>query len=130
MKNGLVCQLNLDHLLRYIFLDIKRTFPYIASAKKRPSEGAHPPDGKGCDGIESVRFDYRVGTMIEIPRAALTADEIATAAEFFSLGTNDLTRPPSASTGTMWTDFHSISFETVRKGVLKRNPFRQTCGNF
>ena len=35
---------------------------------------------------------YKVGTMIEIPRAALTADEIAKEAEFFSFGTNDLTR--------------------------------------
>ncbi|MFQ9816473.1 MAG: putative PEP-binding protein [Oscillospiraceae bacterium] len=35
---------------------------------------------------------YQVGTMIEIPRAALTADEIATEAEFFSFGTNDLTQ--------------------------------------
>jgi len=39
-----------------------------------------------------VHFEYKVGTMIEIPRAALTADEIATQAEFFSFGTNDLTQ--------------------------------------
>ena len=39
-----------------------------------------------------VKFDYKVGTMIEIPRAALTADEIAKEAEFFSFGTNDLTQ--------------------------------------
>ncbi len=39
-----------------------------------------------------VELDYEVGTMIEIPRAALTADEIATEAEFFSFGTNDLTQ--------------------------------------
>ena len=39
-----------------------------------------------------VKLDYKVGTMIEIPRAALTADEIATEAEFFSFGTNDLTQ--------------------------------------
>ena len=39
-----------------------------------------------------VQLAYRVGTMIEIPRAALTADEIATEAEFFSFGTNDLTQ--------------------------------------
>ncbi|MBR5047311.1 MAG: pyruvate, phosphate dikinase, partial [Eubacterium sp.] len=41
---------------------------------------------------EGVKFDYMVGTMIEIPRAALTADEIAEEAEFFSFGTNDLTQ--------------------------------------
>ncbi|MCL2735756.1 MAG: pyruvate, phosphate dikinase [Propionibacteriaceae bacterium] len=39
-----------------------------------------------------VKLEYKVGTMIEIPRAALTADEIATEAEFFSFGTNDLTQ--------------------------------------
>jgi pyruvate,orthophosphate dikinase len=41
---------------------------------------------------KGIRFDYLVGTMIEIPRAALTADEIARTAEFFSFGTNDLTQ--------------------------------------
>ena len=41
---------------------------------------------------EGVKFDYLIGTMIEIPRAALTADEIAEEAEFFSFGTNDLTQ--------------------------------------
>ena len=39
-----------------------------------------------------IEMKYEVGTMIEIPRAALTADEIATEAEFFSFGTNDLTQ--------------------------------------
>lgn len=38
------------------------------------------------------RIDFKVGTMIEIPRAALTADRIASSAEFFSFGTNDLTQ--------------------------------------
>ena len=41
---------------------------------------------------KGIMFDYLVGTMIEIPRAALTADEIAKTAEFFSFGTNDLTQ--------------------------------------
>ena len=41
---------------------------------------------------ESVRFPYLVGTMIEVPRGALTADEIASVADFFSFGTNDLTQ--------------------------------------
>ena len=41
---------------------------------------------------QGVEVDYLVGTMIEIPRAALTADEIAEVAEFFSFGTNDLTQ--------------------------------------
>ena len=91
--------------MRHIILDTKRIFSYMIHTKKRQSEGDHPPDGKGCDGIESVRFDYRAGTMIEIPGAALTADEITTAAEFSSFGNDNFTRPPSASPGTMWTDF-------------------------
>ncbi len=41
---------------------------------------------------KGVQLDYKVGTMIEIPRAALTADKIAEEAEFFSFGTNDLTQ--------------------------------------
>jgi Phosphoenolpyruvate synthase/pyruvate phosphate dikinase len=41
---------------------------------------------------KKVKFDYLVGTMIEVPRGALTADQIAQSAEFFSFGTNDLTQ--------------------------------------
>ncbi|OGD13715.1 MAG: pyruvate, phosphate dikinase, partial [Candidatus Aminicenantes bacterium RBG_16_66_30] len=41
---------------------------------------------------QGIKFDYLVGTMIEVPRGAVTADEIATVAEFFSFGTNDLTQ--------------------------------------
>ena len=41
---------------------------------------------------ENVELDYRIGTMIELPRAVMVADEIATEAEFFSFGTNDLTQ--------------------------------------
>ena len=43
-------------------------------------------------GEAKVDFNYSIGTMIEIPRACLTADEIAEHAEFFSFGTNDLTQ--------------------------------------
>ena len=45
---------------------------------------------------KKVKLDYLVGTMIEVPRGALTADEIAQTAEFFSFGTNDLTQTGSA----------------------------------
>jgi len=42
--------------------------------------------------LEGMKVDYKIGTMIEVPRAAITADEIAKEAEFFSFGTNDLTQ--------------------------------------
>ncbi len=45
-----------------------------------------------CMAEKKVKFTYSVGTMIEVPRGALTADEIAQTAEFFSFGTNDLTQ--------------------------------------
>ncbi len=41
---------------------------------------------------QGIKVDYKIGTMIEVPRAAITADEIAKEAEFFSFGTNDLTQ--------------------------------------
>ena len=41
---------------------------------------------------QNYKLEYKIGTMIEIPRAALTADDIAKEAEFFSFGTNDLTQ--------------------------------------
>ena len=49
-------------------------------------------DGRPADCRSGSDMHYKVGTMIEIPRAALTADEIAREAEFFSFGTNDLTQ--------------------------------------
>ena len=50
------------------------------------------PVAKAVIKEKGVKIDYKIGTMIEIPRAALTADEIAAQAEFFSFGTNDLTQ--------------------------------------
>ena len=47
-----------------------------------------------------MKVEYQIGTMIELPRAALTADKIAEEAEFFSFGTNDLTQMTSASAAT------------------------------
>ena len=70
---------------------------------------------------EGVKFDYMVGTMIEIPRAALTADEIAKEAEFFSFGTNDLTQ---MTFGFSRDDTGKIIREYVEKGVLEEDPFQ------
>jgi pyruvate,orthophosphate dikinase len=68
-----------------------------------------------------IRVPYRFGTMIEIPRAALTARELATVAEFFSFGTNDLTQ----TTFGISRDDAEQGFlvDYLRRGVLLRNPF-------
>jgi pyruvate,orthophosphate dikinase len=68
-----------------------------------------------------VNLDYKFGTMIEIPRAALTADEIATEAEFFSFGTNDLTQ----MTYGFSRDDAEGKFLPVylNKEIIKDNPF-------
>lgn len=70
---------------------------------------------KGC------RVDYKFGTMIEIPRAALTAAEIAEVAQFFSFGTNDLTQ----TTFGISRDDAEAGFlmEYIQRGILKNNPF-------
>ncbi len=65
-------------------------------------------------------IDYKVGTMIEIPRAALTAHRIATAAEFFSFGTNDLTQ---MTFGYSRDDVAKFLPMYIDKGILKNDPF-------
>ena len=70
---------------------------------------------------EGVEFPYLVGTMIEIPRAALTADEIAQEAEFFSFGTNDLTQ---MGFGFSRDDTGNIIKEYRDKGILEDDPFQ------
>jgi len=65
-------------------------------------------------------IDFMVGTMIEIPRAALTADKIATSAEFFSFGTNDLTQ---MTFGYSRDDAGKFLPVYLEKGILKNDPF-------
>ncbi|MEJ5361920.1 MAG: pyruvate, phosphate dikinase [Spirochaetota bacterium] len=68
-----------------------------------------------------VKVDYMVGTMIEVPRAAVTADEIAKVAEFFSFGTNDLTQ---MTFGFSRDDAGKFLKEYVDKKILPNDPFR------
>lgn len=68
-----------------------------------------------------VEMDYTVGTMIEIPRACVTADEIAEVADFFSFGTNDLTQ---MGFGYSRDDAGKFLGEYVDKGVLEKDPFQ------
>ena len=66
------------------------------------------------------KVKYLVGTMIEIPRGALTADEIAETAEFFSFGTNDLTQ---TCLGMSRDDMSSFLQKYMDEGIFKANPF-------
>jgi pyruvate,orthophosphate dikinase len=69
---------------------------------------------------KKVKFDYQVGTMIEVPRGALTADEIAKGAEFFSFGTNDLTQ---TALGISRDDMGAFLTPYIENEVFKKNPF-------
>ncbi len=67
------------------------------------------------------RIDYLVGTMIEVPRAAVTANQIAEVAEFFSFGTNDLTQ---MTLGFSRDDIAKFLPVYLKKGILKADPFQ------
>ena len=70
---------------------------------------------------KGIEVDFLVGTMIEIPRAALTADQIAEHAEFFSFGTNDLTQ---MGFGYSRDDAGKFLPIYIEKGILKADPFQ------
>ncbi len=78
-------------------------------------------EAKAVMAEQGVKVKYQFGTMIEIPRAALTADQIAEQAEFFSFGTNDLTQ----TTFGISRDDAETGFltEYLQKGILTENPF-------
>src|SRR5690606_22809470 len=67
-----------------------------------------------------VALDYQVGTMIELPRAALRAGEIAEVAAFFSFGTNDLTQ---TTYGISRDDSASFLEDYRANGILEKDPF-------
>jgi pyruvate, orthophosphate dikinase len=67
-----------------------------------------------------VELPYKIGTMIELPRAAITADEIAKEADFFSFGTNDMTQ---TAFGLSRDDAGSFLSDYLDQGILERDPF-------
>jgi len=75
---------------------------------------------KAVQAERKVKIDYLVGTMIEIPRGALTADEIAETAQFFSFGTNDLTQ---TGLGMSRDDSGSFLPQYQDLEIVKKNPF-------
>jgi len=75
---------------------------------------------KAVQSEKKTRINYTVGTMIEVPRGALTADEIAQTAEFFSFGTNDLTQ---TCLGMSRDDSGSFLGAYTENEIVKKNPF-------
>ncbi|HVZ83930.1 MAG TPA: pyruvate, phosphate dikinase [Terracidiphilus sp.] len=69
---------------------------------------------------KGTTVDYMVGTMIELPRAALTADQVAEEAEFFSFGTNDLTQ---TTYGISRDDINKFLPAYLKNGIFKQDPF-------
>lgn len=94
-------------------------------------------EGETIDGIKQIEekiraeinakksLDYKVGTMIELPAAALSAREIAQYAEFFSFGTNDLTQ---TSLGLSRDDFNSFLPDYSKYDIIEVNPFQVLVG--
>ncbi len=70
---------------------------------------------------QGIEVDYLLGTMIELPRAAITADEVATVAEFFSFGTNDLTQ---TTFGLSRDDAGKFLPYYLAKNILSKDPFQ------
>jgi pyruvate,orthophosphate dikinase len=79
-------------------------------------------EAKSVESKAGVTVDYKFGTMIEVPRGALTADEIAREADFFSFGTNDLTQ---MTFGYSRDDAEGgFLLKYVEEGILPVNPFQ------
>jgi len=100
----------------------KIMIPLIATANElKWQRSALEEEARKVMAERKRKVPYQFGTMIEIPRAALTADEIATLAQFFSFGTNDLTQTTyGISRDDAETGFLS---EYLAKGILPENPF-------
>jgi pyruvate, orthophosphate dikinase len=95
--------------------------PLVATLKEMENQGAIVR--RVADEVfkeKGKKIDYLVGTMIELPRAALVADEIAKEAEFFSFGTNDLTQ---TTFGFSRDDVNKVLPTYLAEGILKQDPF-------
>ncbi|NTW12764.1 MAG: pyruvate, phosphate dikinase, partial [Anaerolineales bacterium] len=77
---------------------------------------------KAVMGEKKIKFAYKFGTMIEIPRAAVTAEEVAKLAEFFSFGTNDLTQMTYGYSRDDAERNFLITYQ--EQGILEKNPFQ------
>ncbi|HTY54234.1 MAG TPA: pyruvate, phosphate dikinase [Candidatus Binataceae bacterium] len=73
-------------------------------------------------GDNGVRLDYTIGTMVEVPRACIVADQIASSAQFFSFGTNDLTQ---MTYGLSRDDSAKFLNAYLERGIYKKDPFQE-----
>ncbi len=95
--------------------------PLVATVKEMANQGAIVRRvAEEVFKEKGMRVEYLVGTMIELPRAALVADEIAKEAEFFSFGTNDLTQ---TTFGFSRDDVNKVLPTYLAEGILKQDPF-------
>jgi len=95
--------------------------PLVATVKEMANQGAIVRRvAEEVFKEKGMKVDYMVGTMIELPRAALVADEIAKEAEFFSFGTNDLTQ---TTFGFSRDDVNKVLPTYLAEGILKQDPF-------
>jgi pyruvate,orthophosphate dikinase len=95
--------------------------PLVATLKEMANQGAIVRRvAEEVFKEKGMKVDYMVGTMIELPRAALVADEIAKEAEFFSFGTNDLTQ---TTFGFSRDDVNKVLPTYLAEGILKQDPF-------
>ena len=95
--------------------------PLVATVKEMANQGAIVRRvAEEVFKEKGTKIEYMVGTMIELPRAALVADEIAKEAEFFSFGTNDLTQ---TTFGFSRDDVNKILPTYLAEGILKQDPF-------
>jgi len=76
---------------------------------------------KAAKKVTKLPFEYKIGTMIEVPRGAVTADEVAAEAEFFSFGTNDLTQ---MGCGFSRDDAARFLVQYVQEGIYEKDPFQ------
>ncbi|MEO6444973.1 MAG: pyruvate, phosphate dikinase [Gemmatimonadaceae bacterium] len=107
---------------RGIEVHVELMVPLVASAKEFEHQRAILEECHAqVVGAMGETIDYQIGTMIELPRAALTAGEIAASAQFFSFGTNDLTQ---TTLGLSRDDAGRFLPAYVDKGILPADPFQ------